>query len=406
MRTLLPFDVSTLRSSLSTNPQLTSSLEAINNEAICPLSCSLYDCSGRISSVGIANSTRHRASISPPPVSPRTSRSKLAVLAPSPATAPARQQIQAGAPPLSVDARIESRPVDSSIVGEVHCKPLYISTIHLPEAVTSIAVGAPTLFTAEHVENEPKLVYVSPLTHDVAESNLLVALASGETISLKLISSGNSAAQYDVDFVLDYRPDKALLAFAGPLESGIPHPSMAATAPLASPFVTSYPVRSSVRTVQPVSVIDAALAAQAELATPHWITADDLVKLDKANATATRSIAASLGRAVQVGDTMMVSYSVLNVSRDWVQVLTPQIQLGNPVQKKPSKKGILAAPVSIQDFRQNVVKLAPGERLDGVVQFSRPGFKQSRETLLLQLATADAVDHPVMIPLPFVAPGF
>ena len=66
------------------------------------------------------------------------------------------------------------------------------------------------------------MVYVSPLTHDAAESNLLVALASGETISLKLISSGNSAAQYDVDFVLDYRPDKALLAFAGPLESGIP----------------------------------------------------------------------------------------------------------------------------------------------------------------------------------------
>jgi len=327
-------------------------------------------------------------------------------IAPSPAIPPAKLQIQEGAQSLTVDARIESRPVDSSIVGEVHCKPLYISTIHLPEAVTSIAVGAPTLFTAEHVENEPKLVYVSPLTHDVAESNLLVALASGETISLKLISSGNSAAQYDVDFVLDYRPDKALLAFAGPPESGIFHPSAAATATIASPYVTGFPVRSSVRTVQPVPVIDAALAAQAELATPHWITADDLVKLDKTNVTATRSIAASLGRAVQVGDTMMVSYSVLNVSRDWVQVLTPQIQLGNPVQKKPSKKGILAEPVSIQDFRQDVVKLAPGDRLDGVVQFSRPGFKQSRETLLLQLATADAVDHPVMIPLPFVAPGF
>jgi hypothetical protein len=347
----------------------------------------------------------------PPATAPPSAAAGITVNTPTaaaPAPGPAsqaRQQIPAVASPLSIDARIESRPVDSSIVGEVHCKPLYISTIHLPEAVTSIAVGAPTLFTAEHVENEPKLVYVSPLTHDVAESNLLVALASGETISLKLISSGNSTAQYDVDFVLDYRPDKALLAFAGPLESGIPHHSMVATARLASPFVTSYPVRSSVRTVQPVSVIDAALAAQAERATPHWITADDLVRLDKANATATRSIAASLGRAVQVGDTMMVSYSVLNVSRDWVQVLAPQIQLGNPVQKKPSKKGILAAPVSIQDFRQNVVKLAPGERSDGVVQFSRPGFKQSREKLLLQVATADAVDHPVMIPLPFVAPG-
>jgi len=247
---------------------------------------------------------------------------------------------------------------------------------------------------------------VSPLTHDAAESNLLVALASGETISLKLISSGNSAAQYDVDFVLDYRQDKALLAFVGDLESGIVHPGMAATTSLAAPFVKRYSVRSSIHTAHPVSVIDAALAAQAGLATPRWVLSDDLVKLDKANATATRSIAASLGRAVQVGDTMMVSYSVLNVSRDWVQVLTPQIQLGNPVHKKPGKRGILAAPVSIQDFRQNVVKLAPGERSDGVVQFSRPGFKQSREALLLQLATADAVDHPIMIPLPFVAPGF
>jgi hypothetical protein len=85
--------------------------------------------------------------------------------APAPSAAPAKPQIQASAPPRSFDARIESRPVDSTIVGEVHCRPLYISTIHLPEAVTSIAVGAPTLFTAEHVENEPKLVYVSPLTH-------------------------------------------------------------------------------------------------------------------------------------------------------------------------------------------------------------------------------------------------
>jgi len=322
---------------------------------------------------------------------------------PVPIATQARPQLPSGDSPHSVDARIESRAVDSSTVGEVHCKPLFISTIHLPEAVTSIAVGAPTLFTAEHVENEPKLVYVSPLTHEAAESNLLVALASGETISLKLVSSGTTSAPYDVDFVLDYRPDKSLLSFAAPLESGIPHPLSGET--ISAPFVKSYSVRSSVRNVRPVTVIDAALAAQAELATPHWITAGDLERLDKANEKATKSIAAAIGRTEQAGDTMMVSYSILNVSRDWVQVLTPQIQLGNPLQKKPSKKGILAAPVSIQEFRQNVSKLAPGERLDGVVQFLRPGFKQGRETLLLQLATADAVDHPVMIPLPFVAPG-
>jgi hypothetical protein len=325
----------------------------------------------------------------------------------APLTTAPSGMIKAATPIVSVDAHIENRPVDSSIVGEVHCKPLYISTIHLPEAVTSVAVGAPTLFTAEHVEAEPKLVFVSPTTHDAAESNLLVALASGETVSLKLISSGTSSS-YDVDFVLDYTPARNLLAFATPLETGVAPAFPVSTARL-TPSVTTYPVRSAAttaHTVKPVSVIDSAFAAEAEIATPFWITADDLVKMDKANVNATRTIAASLGRVVQVGDTMMVSYSVLNVSPKWVQVLTPQVQLGNPVQKKPSKKGILSQPVSIQDFRQDVVKLAPGERLDGVVQFSRPGFKQSKETLLLQLATADAVDHPVMIPLPFVAPGF
>lgn len=345
------------------------------------------------------------ANASQPPAATAVSPIPAPAVIQPPVDALAKPQVLAGASPRSVDARIESRAVDSSTVGEVHCRPLYISTIHLSEAVTSIAVGAPTLFTAEHVENEPKLVYVSPLTHEAAESNLLVALASGETISLKLVSSGSSSAPYDVDFVLDYRPDKSLLAFSAPLESGIPHP-VNGEETISAPFVKSYPVRSSVRAVRPVTVIDAALAAQAELATPHWITADDLAKLDRANATASRSLAVALGRTEQVGDTMMVSYSILNVSRGWVQVLTPQIQLGNPLQKKPSKKGILAAPVSIQEFRQNVSKLAPGERMDGVVQFLRPGFKQSRETLLLQLATADAVDHPVMIPLPFVAPGF
>ena len=239
--------------------------------------------------------------------------------------------------------------------------------------MTSVAVGAPTLFTAEHVDAEPKLVFVSPTTHDAAESNLLIALASGETVSLKLISSG-TAASYDVDFVLDYTPARNLLAFASPLETGVSTAFSGGSAcsaptgrlPLCEDLrgTLRYNSGADRRVVQPVSVIDAAIATQAEIATPFWITADDLVKLDKANISATRDIAASLGHVVQVGDTMMASYSVLNVSHKWVQVLAPQVQLaGNPVQKKPTKKGILAQPISIQDFRQNIEKLAPGERL-------------------------------------------
>jgi hypothetical protein len=39
------------------------------------------------------------------------------------------------------------------------------------------------------------------------------------------------------------------------------------------------------------------------------------------------------------------------------------------------------------------------------VEFSRPGFKQSADRLVLKLGTASAVDHPLLLPLPFVAPG-
>ena len=369
--------------------------------ALCMAAASVY----AQSALPTPASTAGVASPSPVNLS-NTAPAPPGAVAPTPA-APITPMPAGAAAPVPVDGHIENRAVDSSMVGEVHCKPLYISTIHLPVDVTSIAVGAPTLFTAEHVENESRLVYVSPTTHDPAESNLLIALANGETVSLKLISSGGVAAKYDVDFVLNYTPEQSLLAFAGPLETGLASAAPLSTSPLtAAPSSRSLRSPRDVRTVQPVSVIDSALATQSEIATPHWITADDLVKLDKANAKATRAIAASLGRTVQVGDTMMVSYSVLNVSRKWVQVLAPQIQLGNPVLKKPSKKGILAEVVSIQDFRQDVTKLAPGERLDGVVQFSRPSFKQRKETLLLQIATADAVDHPVVVPLPFVAPGF
>ena len=66
---------------------------------------------------------------------------------------------------------------------------------------------------------------------------------------------------------------------------------------------------------------------------------------------------------------------------------------------------ILAEQVPITDYRLNMRRLAPGERADGAVQFARPGFKQSKDRLLLQLATASAVDTPLLMPIPFVAPG-
>ena len=93
---------------------------------------------------------------------------------------------------------------------------------------------------------------------------------------------------------------------------------------------------------------------------------------------------------------MLVAYSVMNTTDHWIEVLPPQVELNSPnleaTKRNKKKREILAEQVPITDYRLNARRLAPGERADGAVQFSRPGFKQSKDRLLLQLATASAVD--------------
>ena len=55
----------------------------------------------------------------------------------------------------------------------------------------------------------------------------------------------------------------------------------------------------------------------------------------------------------------------------------------------------------VEDFRLSKRRLAPGERADGVVMFERPPYKQSTETLFLQVADAGAVDKPALAPIGF-----
>jgi hypothetical protein len=46
-------------------------------------------------------------------------------------------------------------------------------------------------------------------------------------------------------------------------------------------------------------------------------------------------------------------------------------------------------------------RIGPGERADGVVVFNRPPFKQSNETLFLQMAETGGVDRPALAPIGF-----
>jgi hypothetical protein len=299
----------------------------------------------------------------------------------------AQQLKTATATPADVKPAVSDLSISGHSVTDLHLRPLFTTTIRLPEPVTSVAVGAPTLFEVEHSDQEPRLVFVKPSTKESATSNLVIALQSGQEISMRLLSDGDGG-NTSVDFVVNYRPPQSFL--------------------IGSSDAVAHNVETA-RDEKPTTVplIDQALKTQAEIATPDWV--GGLAKNEKNpdGKAIGKPLVAALGDVREKGDEMLVAYSVMNTTDHWIEVLPPQVELNSPNlgSDKKKKREILAEQVPITDYRLNVRRLAPGERADGAVQFARPGFKQSKDRLLLQLATASAVDTPLLMPVPFVAPG-
>jgi hypothetical protein len=289
-----------------------------------------------------------------------------------------------------VKPAVTDLPVSGNSVTDLHLRPLFTTTIRLPDAVTSVAVGAPTLFEVEHSDQEPRLVFVKPSTKETATSNLVIALQSGQEISMRLLSDGNGGNS-PVDFVVNYRPPQSFLI--GSTDAALPSVNTG-------------------RDEKPrtVPVIDQALKTQAEIATPDWVGGLAKGERNPDRRAVGKPLVAALGEVREKGDQMLVAYSVMNTTDHWIEVLPPQVELNSPnldgeKKKNKKKREILAEQVPITDYRLNVRRLAPGDRADGAVQFARPGFKQSKDRLLLQLATASAVDTPLLLPVPFMAPG-
>ncbi|HUZ95353.1 MAG TPA: hypothetical protein VMU57_10605 [Edaphobacter sp.] len=287
----------------------------------------------------------------------------------------------------NIQPMVSEVTISNRAVTTVHLRPLFETTIRLPDAVSSVAVGAPTLFKVEHSAAEPRLVYVKPSTRQPSESNLVINMQSGETISMRLISDGNAAVDPPVDFVVNYQPQENF--FIGPTVSTATQPRVSRTGKNADPLET-------------------ALDEQARVATPDWQRGTTLEKKSKKGAPP--PIEGALGEIRESHGKMLVAYSVRNDSHRWIEVLPPQIELSSPgsrdeMKKKDRKHIVLAEQVPIDSFKVNGRKLAPGQRADGVVTFERPGFKQSQERILLQLASANSVDKPLLLAVPFVAPG-
>jgi hypothetical protein len=109
--------------------------------------------------------------------------------------------------------------VSSDDVFTVHLRPLFTTVVRLPEEVTSIAVGAPTLIDAEYNPAEPLLVDLKPMTYERIDSDVVIALRSGHTLSIRVISGGEDDGTTPVDFVVDYAEQRSLFLGSQSMQS-------------------------------------------------------------------------------------------------------------------------------------------------------------------------------------------
>src|SRR6476660_10089491 len=88
---------------------------------------------------------------------------------------------------VKVIPRVISLPVDEQAVTIVHMAPGYTTSVRMPEEISSVVIGDPATFKAEHSESAPRLVFLKPITTRPAESNALVTMRSGHEVSLHLV---------------------------------------------------------------------------------------------------------------------------------------------------------------------------------------------------------------------------
>jgi hypothetical protein len=289
---------------------------------------------------------------------------------------------------VAVRPRVVTIAINPREVTVLHLRPEFESTIRMPEEVTSVILGSPGEFKAEHNEGEPNYVYVKPITKDAAQSNLLIATKSGQHVSVQLISNGTAAQDKPVrvDFLIEYRSPRTFLI---PPETPSPAVNSAAANTDHAPDIARRKPEIGLS-----FVIEREFEQQAEFGNPKWARWDG------------KQIETAVGDVRQWHNETVVSYSILNASDQPVEIVPPQIQIAGrkATKKKKQAKGVISDQLEIRDFRLSATRIEPRERADGVVVFDRPNFKQSTEKLFLQIAQADKVDQPVLIHIPFTPP--
>jgi len=272
--------------------------------------------------------------------------------------------------------RILNLNLDPQSVTTLQLRPGFVTSVRLPEAVSSVVLGDPGAFKAEHSEAEPQLVFFKPSTPSASRTNALITTRTGREVSLALVSRGSSNGSAPVDYVLKYEHPHSFL-----IEAGHPGFLIEETKSLDSAKLPNLGAQQRNAGGSEEDVLK-----DEQNAVPHWEG---------------RQLRVSVGRSSRSGDDMAVAFSVLNSSSKTVELLPPQIELTDTT-KDHHHKAIKAEPVAIKSYQLTSRRLAPGERADGLVTFERPAFKASSERLMLQVAQVEQVDRPVLVALSFV----
>ncbi len=321
--------------------------------------------------------------------------------------------------------QVVGRTAQEGQVTTVYLAPRFVTAIRMPDAVNSVVLGDPDSFTAEHAEHEPEIVFVKPITSKAAETNLVISTAHGYQASLLLISRGESVeTQSNVDFLMRYRPAGRFI-----IEPSTPSASVAQTLELPKPFQVGDPPRNSSAsrqrsaaeiTVDPASFKGGTTDTAAEASSQRAGATPGLDVLLERQRRAPmpplygekpgiappgkQLLTAGVSEVIDQGREVVVLFSVVNVQTHAVELMPPQVQLGGKVKRGTIIRHSVwsnSEQLAVEDFRLSRRRIGPGERADGVLVFQRPSFKQSNETLLLQMADSGAVDRPALAPIGF-----
>jgi hypothetical protein len=311
-----------------------------------------------------------------------------------------------------VRPQIVGRPVREGQVTTVYLAPRFATAIRMPDAVNSVVLGDPESFSAEHSEREPQIVFVKPISPDPAQTNLLISTARGYQANLLLISRGEPAGpQPSIDFLMRYRPAGRFI-----IEPSTPSLSVAQTAALSAQDAKPVPADATEARVREASVTGradevravasssrAAISAAGSGAATSRDSSSDLDLLLERQRKAPLPVLYGERPGIARPGKQMLKAGVSEVI-DLGSIMPPQVQLAGQVKKGAIMRRRVwsnSEQLPVEEFRMSRRRLGPGERADGVVVFRRPSFKQSNETLLLQIADSGAVDRPALAPIGF-----